>query len=116
MNNELKSGAPYVLPNSNLAVVSLISGILGLTVLPLVGSVIALVTGYMAKREIQESAGTLGGEGLATAGLVMGWLSIGLAIVGICLAGAIIAISLCLIFIPVSQSFSIIPWMASLLV
>ena len=64
-----------------MAIVSLVAGILGLTILPLIGGVVALYTGYSARREIEASYGELGGEGYATAGIVMGWIS--LALVGI---------------------------------
>ncbi len=79
-------GTYHTAPNSTLALVSLITGILGFTVLPTVGSIVALITGYMARKEIHESAGALGGEGMATAGLVMGWIGVGLLIIGICVA------------------------------
>ena len=65
---------PPVAPNSTMATVSMISGIVGWTVAPLLGSLVAIITGHMAKREIKESKGTLGGDGMATAGLVMGYL------------------------------------------
>ena len=82
---------PQSPPNSTMAIVSLIAGILGLTILPLIGGIVALFTGYSARREIDESYGELGGEGYATAGIVMGWIS--LALVGLgCLCMACFAI------------------------
>jgi hypothetical protein len=74
-----------VRPNSTLAIISIISAILGLTVLFGVGSVIAVVTGHMAKGEIARSGGTLGGEGAATWGLVLGYIGLALSVVGFCL-------------------------------
>ncbi len=70
-------------PTSGLATASLIFGILGLTLLPSLGSVVAVVLGYMAKNEINSSAGQLEGSGLATAGLVLGYIGLGLALLGI---------------------------------
>lgn len=64
------------LPNSTMAIVSLIMGILGLTFFPVIGSIIALFTGYMAKKEIHESPGLLAGEGMATAGIILGWIGV----------------------------------------
>lgn len=90
-------GTTYQTPNSSMAVISLIAGILGFTLFPLLGSIVAVITGYMARKEIQESAGTIGGEGLATAGLVMGWIGIGLSAIGLCIAGFFLSISFCLI-------------------
>ncbi|WP_240126077.1 DUF4190 domain-containing protein [Thermomonas alba] len=73
---------------SALAVVSLISGILGWTLLPFLGSVVAIVCGHLARAEIRRSPQTLEGDGLAIAGLVMGYLVIGLALLA--LIGAIL--------------------------
>jgi membrane protein YqaA with SNARE-associated domain len=70
-------------PTSGLATASLIFGILGLTLLPTLGSVVAVILGYMAKSEINSSAGQLEGSGLATAGLVLGYIGLGLTLLGI---------------------------------
>lgn len=64
---------------SSLAITSLVSGLLGWTFLPLVGSLVAIVTGHMARAEIQRSNGQMEGDGLAIAGLVMGWLVIAIS-------------------------------------
>lgn len=64
--------------NSTLAIISLVAGILGFTFLPGLGSIAAIITGHMAKSEINKSAGTIGGGGMATAGLIMGYASIAL--------------------------------------
>ena len=88
---------PYDVPNSTTAVVSLVAGILGLTFLPLIGSIVALITGSMAKTEILQSAGTVGGEGLARVGIILGWIGIGLAVFGACLTGVMLVIPLCLV-------------------
>ncbi len=68
---------------SSLAIASLVSGILGWTLLPLVGTLVAIVTGHMARAEIRRSAGALDGDGLAVGGLVLGWLSAVLWVVGL---------------------------------
>jgi len=77
---------PHVVTNSTSAVISLIAGIAGWTILPLLGSVVAVITGHMAKKEIRQSGGMLGGEGLATAGLILGYASLALGLVGGCIA------------------------------
>ena len=64
--------------NSTLAIISLVAGILGLTVLFGVGSIVAVITGHMAKNEITKSDGSLGGSGMATAGLITGYVGIAL--------------------------------------
>lgn len=58
---------------SALALTSLISGILGWTVLPWLGSIVAIITGHMARSEIRANPTTKEGDGLALAGLIMGW-------------------------------------------
>jgi hypothetical protein len=89
MSYNPSEGVPYQRPNSSMAIVSLIAGILGLTLFPLLGSIVALITGYSARKEIQESAGALAGDGMALAGLIMGWIGIGLSLIGLCFACAI---------------------------
>ncbi len=82
-------------PTSTTAIISLIAGILGLSAFPILGSIIALVTGYMAKGEITRSGGTIGGSGLATAGLILGYVGVGLTVLGVCIFGAAIALPIC---------------------
>ena len=55
--------------DSPLALTSLITGILGWTILPLLGSITAIITGHLGKKEIKESHGALTGDGMATTGL-----------------------------------------------
>jgi len=62
-------------PNSPLAVVSLVFGILGFVPLPLVGSIIAIVTGHAAMGQIRDEEGRMGGRGLARAGLMLGYIA-----------------------------------------
>jgi hypothetical protein len=50
----------------------------------------------MAKKEIDTSGGTLSGEGLATAGIILGWIGIALTVLGLCTAGAIFAVPACI--------------------
>lgn len=57
-------------------------GILGWTLVPIVGAIIAVITGHMAKKEVRDSSGLLSGDGMATAGLVLGYSNLAL---GLCL-------------------------------
>lgn len=91
---------------SSLAIISLVTGILGITFLPILGSIIAVITGPMAKREIRESRGALSGDGMATAGIVLGWVSIGLLVLGAC--GFLLLIPLCALLIPFTTHTSLI--------
>lgn len=65
---------------SQLALVSLISGILGWTLLPWIGSIVAIITGHMARKEIRANPETKEGDGLALAGLIMGWAMVAVSI------------------------------------
>lgn len=67
------------------SIFSLISGIANFIGFPFWGAVVALVTGYVAKAEIQKGNGRIGGERLAKAGLVLGWVGLGLGLLVICL-------------------------------
>lgn len=67
---------PPIKPNSTMALASLILGILGWTIIPTIGSIAAIITGHMAKNEIKNSMGALGGNGMATAGLVLGYANV----------------------------------------
>lgn len=77
---------PYAPPTNTLAIISLIASIGGLTFLPTVGSIAGLIMGYIARRQIAESRGTMGGSGLATAGIVIGWIGIIVALLAVCLS------------------------------
>jgi hypothetical protein len=72
------------LPTSTMAVISLIAGILGFIALPIVASIVALITGYAARNETRAIPPTASGDGLATAGIVMGWIQVGLTVIGVC--------------------------------
>jgi hypothetical protein len=78
---------PPAKPNSNMALASLVLGILGWTILPGLASIAAIITGHMAKNEIRDSMGRLGGNGMAIAGLVMGYASVAIFLC-VCLAMA----------------------------
>jgi hypothetical protein len=70
---------------SVMAVGSVVAGILGLSLLPTIGSVIALGLGYAARSDVR-SKEAVKGERFATVGIVLGWIGVGVAIVGVCLA------------------------------
>ena len=67
------------------AILSLISGIANYIGLPFVGAIVAIVTGYIARSEIKISPDKIEGERLANAGLVLGWVGIGLGLLTFCL-------------------------------
>ena len=55
---------------------SLVCGIIGLFVCGVILGPVAIWLGTTAKREIRESGGRLKGEGMATAGIVMGVIAV----------------------------------------
>lgn len=75
------------LQTSGMAIASVVMGVAGWTLLPLVGSILAIIFGNMARREIRQRPDELTGDGLAVAGLVLGWLSVGVSILLLCLGG-----------------------------
>src|SRR5512147_969869 len=72
-------------PTSTLAIISLVAGILGWTLVPTLGAIVAVITGHMAKNEIRSSGGRLSGDGMATVGLILGYVHLVVAVLAICL-------------------------------
>ena len=70
--------------SSTWAILSLIAGIATWTILPGVTALLAVIFGYVAKKEIRNSNGTVIGSGMATWGLVLGWISLALGLIAIC--------------------------------
>jgi hypothetical protein len=70
--------------NSGLAISSLVLGIIGLVLLLIcIGPLFAIpavICGHMAYSRINRSGGALAGQGMALAGLITGYLSIGLSV------------------------------------
>ena len=54
-----------------------------------VGAILALVFGYKARREIDASGGAQKGRGMAVAGIVLGWVWVGLIVVVLIIAFAV---------------------------
>ena len=73
-----------ILPSSTLAIVSLVSAILGFTFVPVIGTIVALITGYMARSETRSIPPRASGDGMATAGIIMGWVQVALLVIGVC--------------------------------
>ena len=70
----------YVQRSTNgMAIASMVLGIVWIY---WIGSILALVFGYTARKQIAESQGTQQGGGMATAGIVLGWIGI-VAVVGL---------------------------------
>jgi len=70
-------------PTNTAAVVSLVSGILAWVAVPLIGGLVAVFAGHAALNQIRASGGFESGQGLAVAGLILGWLQLGLLILAL---------------------------------
>jgi hypothetical protein len=77
---------------SGKATAALILGILGIVFCPIVFSVLALVFGHQGRNEIDGSGGRISGRGLATAGIILGWIGIVIwgLLIGLGVIGAIV--------------------------
>lgn len=64
---------PMVQKTNGSAIASLVLSILGLFG---IGSLLGIIFGHRARKEIRASRGYEGGEGLATAGIVIGWVTL----------------------------------------
>jgi Domain of unknown function (DUF4190) len=81
---------PVAMAKTNgLSVAALVLGILWIY---WIGSILALVFGYVAKGQIDASNGMQSGRGMAIAGIVLGWVGVGflilLLIFGVSVAGS----------------------------
>ncbi len=64
-------------PNNTLAVVSLLAGIASYFGVVCIGAVVAIVCGHKARSQIRQTGEA--GDGLAVAGLILGYLHIALS-------------------------------------
>lgn len=71
---------PYPVPTrtNGFAIASLVLGIVWVY---WIGSILALVFGYIAKNQIDRSGGTQTGRGMAIAGIVLGWIGVAVLLV-----------------------------------
>ena len=60
------------------ATISLVFGVLSWFALPIIGAIVAIVCGHMARAEIKRSQGALDGDGVALGGLILGYVHIAL--------------------------------------
>ena len=71
--------APFavVIKQSSTSGMAIASLVLGLLWMYWIGSILALVFGYAARREIRRDPERIEGRGMATAGIVLGWVGVG---------------------------------------
>jgi hypothetical protein len=82
--HQARPGIPPAPGGSNgKATASLVFGIVGLLVCPLICSVVAVVLGHRSRNEIDASQGRQRNRGVATAGIVLGWIGIVIVVLGL---------------------------------
>lgn len=79
MTQPMPAGAPAQ-KNNGLAITSLVLGILSFVCLGCVAGIPAVICGHMALGQINRSGGLEGGKGLAMAGLILGYINIGISL------------------------------------
>ena len=87
---------------NGLAVASLVSGILGITIFFGVGSIVAVICGHIARSQIKKSQGMQGGGGMAVTGIVLGWIGL---LVTLLIAALVVAGSIALFNFTQSDEF-----------
>jgi uncharacterized membrane protein len=87
-------GAREQAPTCDLAIYSLVCGVVGLFCLSIFAAVPGVVLGHMALKKIRNSGGRLEGHGLAVAGLILNYINILLFVF------SIVIIVLALAFMP----------------
>ena len=68
-------------PTNAFAIAALVLGILGWSLLPALGSIGAIVFGHLARAQIRRQPAD--GDGLALAGLLLGWIAVALWLLGV---------------------------------
>jgi hypothetical protein len=85
---------PAYRTTSAMAVVSLVFGIAAWCMLPVVGAIVAIVCGHVARGEIRRSQGQQEGDGLAVAGLVLGYVQLAFGVILVLFAIAALVLGL----------------------
>lgn len=80
--------APRVSP---LAIVALVSSLVGLFVIPVIGQIVGIITGHIALKQVKTSGER--GRGMALSGVLIGYISLGLGILLIVLTIVIIGVT-----------------------
>lgn len=79
---QASAAAPGVRRTEGTAVAALVLGIAGLVICPLIPSILAIVFGKQAQDKIRRDP-SLDGEGMAKAGVILGWIGIAFVLLGL---------------------------------
>lgn len=97
-------------PTNTMAVVSLVAGVLSWVLFPVIGSIVGVVTGHIARSEIKASMGAQSGDGLAIAGLILSYVNLLMSCVSVLLVvlffGGMFGLSACAILAASVQLFA----------
>lgn len=76
--------------SSGSAIAALIMGIAGIVVFPVIFAPLAIIFGKRAQREIAQDP-SVGGAGMAKAGIVLGWIGVALVVISILIIIGVLA-------------------------
>ncbi|GAA1136464.1 DUF4190 domain-containing protein [Microbacterium aurantiacum] len=76
-------GYPSAPKTNTLAIVSLVSSLAALVILPFIGSLVGVITGHMSLSQIKRTGEN--GRGLALTGTIVGWVGLGFIVLGLLL-------------------------------
>ena len=82
---------------SLLAIISLVAGILGVFgafVAPVLASIVAIITGHIARSRIAREPDRLTGDGVALVGLILGYIGIAMSVLALLFLGSMFAIGI----------------------
>jgi len=82
-------GQPAGPKTNTLAIISLVASIAGIVILWGIGSIVGVICGHISLSQIKKTGEQ--GHGMAVAGLIVGYIGIGLAIIGTIIAIALSA-------------------------
>jgi hypothetical protein len=77
-------------PTNSTSVVSLVAGIAAWVFCPIIGGIVAVITGHVALGQIRTSGEQ--GRGMALAGVILGWTNLGLLGLAILVIVSLVAI------------------------
>ncbi|MBB2976752.1 hypothetical protein FHX49_002338 [Microbacterium endophyticum] len=63
-------------PMNSMAIIAFVSSLVGMFVLPLIASIVAVITGHISLKQLKSSGES--GRALALSGTIIGWVGVGI--------------------------------------